>query len=329
MRDFSQHPPSSICLLRLSAIGDVTHVAPIIHTLRHAWPDVSLTWIIGKVEATLMGDFPGVRFVVYDKSAGLGGWFRLRRALRGERFDILLNMQVAARASLASLAVRAKVRLGFDRARARDYQWLFTNAKITAKPRQHVLDGFFGFLAAMGITTRQMRWDIPIPEHSRIFAANQLETGKRLLVINPCTSNRARNWRNWQAARYAAIATHAIEKHGMTVALTGGPDPMEQAYGKEIAALCPHPIIGLIGKTRLKDLLAVLDAADVVISPDTGPAHMAAATGTPVIGLYASSNPYRTGPYSYINYVVNRYPDALRRYLDKDETEVSLCAIPM
>jgi len=308
-----QHPPSSLCILRLSAIGDITHAVPVVRTLQHFWPQTRITWIIGKLEATLVGDLPGVDFVVFDKSLGWRAFTRLREDLRDKRFDILLNMQVAFRASIASLFVKAPIKLGFDKDRARDNQGLFTNASIAPNPRKHVLDGFFDFLEALGLKERVMEWNIPIPEASHQFVAEHIPPEDPVLVINPCTSNRSRNWRNWSVDNYAALASYAHEQHGMTVVLTGGPNEMEQQYAASIASACKHPLINLVGKTRLKDLLAVLQRARVVLSPDTGPAHMGTAAGTRVIGLYASSNPYRTGPYQSLDIVVNQYPEALER----------------
>jgi heptosyltransferase I len=138
-----------------------------------------------------------------------------------------------------------------------------------------------------------------------------------LLVINPCTSQRARNWRNWPAERYATVADYAFERHGLRTVLTGGPNSRERQMAADIGTYVRHPLIDLVGRTSLKEMLAVLQRADIVIAPDTGPAHMATAVGTPVVGLYASSNPLRTGPYLSQHYVVNKYPEALRMHSGK------------
>src|SRR5687768_83191 len=106
--------PASICLLRLSALGDVTHVLPLVNTLREAWPGVAITWVIGKGEHRLLQGLPGVRFLEYDKKTGLQGMRALRRELRGQRFDVLLQMQVAARANLLSAFIPAHRRIGYD-----------------------------------------------------------------------------------------------------------------------------------------------------------------------------------------------------------------------
>ena len=126
--------PHSICLLRLSALGDVTHVLPLVRTLRRAWPDVALTWVIGKGEQKLLDGLPGVEFLVYDKKTGLAGMRALKRELKGRRFDALLQMQVAARANLLSAFLPAQRRIGYDRSRSKDLHGLFINERIPDRP---------------------------------------------------------------------------------------------------------------------------------------------------------------------------------------------------
>lgn len=298
-------------MLRLSAIGDTCHTLPVVRSLQAAWPQTRITWIIGKTEAALLGDIPGIEFIIFDKRQGWRAYRDLRAALRGRQFDVLLHMQAALRASIASLCIKARLRLGFDRARARDFQWLFSNARIAPQPRQHVMDGLFGFAEALGVTKRILRWDIPVPDTAARFAATHLPDNKPALLISPCSSQRARNYRNWSAENYAAIADYARECYGLQVILTGGPTTLEKHYGEQISALAKYPPVNLIGATSLKQLYALIESACCVLCPDSGPAHMATAAGTPVLGLYASSNPQRTGPYQSQEWTVNRYPDAL------------------
>jgi heptosyltransferase I len=149
--------------VRLSAIGDTCHVVPIVRTLQRG-PRTRITWVIGRVEARLLGLLPGVEFITVDKRAGARALAGLRAALRGREFDVLLHMQLALRASLLSLAIRARRRIGFDRARARELQWLFTNERIAARRDEHVQDSFFGFSDALGLTRRELDWQLPLPE---------------------------------------------------------------------------------------------------------------------------------------------------------------------
>lgn len=313
--------PGSLCVLRLSALGDVCHTVPVVRALQRRWPECRITWIIGRIEHGLLGDLPGVEFITWDKRGGLGEWRRLRAALRGRRFDHLLMMQTALRASLISLAIPARQRIGFDRARARDMQWLFTDRRIAARRLEHSMEALFGFADLLGAPREPLVWDIPIPEEARAFARQHIPPGTPTLVLSPCSSQRARNFRNWSAARYAAVIDHAAAR-GVRTILTGGTTHLERVYAESISAQSRHPPLDLVGRTSLKQLLALIARARAVICPDSGPAHMGTAVGTPVIGLYASSNPARTGPYLSRRWTVDRYPDAVHRFLGRDPTRV-------
>ena len=295
---------------------------PVVRTLQQGLPDCQLTWIIGKGEYPLVEGLDGVEFIIFDKRAGWRAYRDLYRQLRGRRFDALLHMQAALRASLISLLIRAPLRIGFDRERADDAQWLFSNRKITTPPRQHVLDVFIGFAKALGVTEPVMRWDPPIPSSTLEDMRARLPSQRPLLSINPCTSVRARNYRNWHATHYAAVADYVSMELGYQVVLTGGPADNEKQMAQAILSHCQCSPVNLVGQTSIKELLAVLSLSELIIAPDTGPAHMGTAVSTPVIGLYVTSNPLRTGPYNDLDKVVNRYPDALQQAFGKTVDEV-------
>ena len=305
--------PESICIIRLSAIGDCCHTLPVVRTLQAAFPDTPVTWIIGKTEYSLLEGADGIEFITFDKSRGLKGVLDVRRQLRGREFPVLLHMHASMRANLISMGINARRRIGFDRARARDYQWLFSTEQIPATPSQHVMDGLFEFAEYLGVTERELRWDIPVADNDRAFAASLREPGKPLVVISPCTSQRFRNFRNWSITNYVQLITHLQTEHSATVVLTGANTDVEQEYAAGILAGTNKSVINLVGGTSLKRLLAVLAAADLTICPDSGPAHMSAAVGTAVVGLYATSNRWRTGPYFSQELVADRYPDAVEQ----------------
>jgi heptosyltransferase I len=304
-------PPRSVCILRLSALGDTCHVVPIVRTLQHAWPGTELTWIIGKAEARLMSLVDGVEFITVDKRAGFGARHALREQLRDRQFDVLLHMQLALRASLVARNVAATVKLGFDRARARDLQWMFTNARVAPRTREHVLDSFFGFLAALGIKDRLVEWNIPLPEDARAYAERLIPDSQPTLIISPCSSHILRNWR---PERYAAVADYAARRHHMRVILCGGPSTLEVETGAAIEKAATAKITNQIGRDTLPQLLALLGRATALVTPDSGPAHMATMVGTPVVGLYAATNPARSGPYLSRLWCVDAYAQAARKF---------------
>ena len=309
-------PPRSVCILRLSAIGDTCHVVPIIRTLQHVWPTTQLTWIIGKTEARLMKLLDGVELIIVDKRAALSGLRNLRKQLRGRQFDVLLHMQLALRASVMASTITAPIKVGFDRARAREMQWLFTNEQIAPRSREHVLDSFFGFLATLGIRERLLRWDVPLPADAVSYAETLIPDSQPTLVISPCSSHALRNW---PADRYAAVADYASREHGMRIILAGGSTRLEIETGSAIEGLLDKGtrVINQIGKDTLPQLLALLGRARVLLAPDSGPVHMATMAGTPVIGLYAATNPARSGPYLSRQWCVDAYPEAAVRFCGK------------
>lgn len=160
----------SICILRLSAIGDVTHVIPVVLSLQEQVPGIRITWVIGKIEAKLIGDLPGVEFILFDKKAGRKGYAQLRQQMKGRRFDALLHMQVAFRANLAAACIPAKIRVGYDKARSKDLHSLFINRRIAAAPQQHVRDCLASFLVPLGLEAAPPRWQIPLGEDDHAFA---------------------------------------------------------------------------------------------------------------------------------------------------------------
>ena len=306
--------PQSICLLRLSALGDVTHVLPLIRTLRMAWPHVALTWVIGKGEQKLLEGLPGVEFLVYDKKAGLAGMRALRRELQGRRFDALLQMQVAARANLLSAFLPATRRIGYDRSRSKDLHGLFVNERIPDRPGIHVLDAIGSFCEPLGLKQTEVIWDLPVPDAAREWARAQWpDDGVPTLAISPCSSHALRNWR---PERYAAVADHAARR-GWRIALLGGRSTLERETSDAILAAMQAPALDLVGKDTLKQLPALLERTDLLMTPDSGPMHIANAMGTKVLGLHAASNPRRSGPYSDIRFCADRYDDAARKYLGK------------
>ena len=316
---FAANPPRSICILRLSAIGDTCHVVPLIRTLQHAWPECRISWIIGRVEAKLMSLLPEIELITVDKRRFGSEFFRLRRELAPRRFDLMLQIHVSFRSSLIGALVHAPVKLGFDRARARDFQWLFTNYQIEARQREHVLDSFWGFTDALGLKERRLQWNVPLSADAKAYAGRVIPDQQPTLLISPCSSHTLRNWR---PENFAQVADHAFRRWGMRVILCGGPTPIERDMGDRVLAAVTTPIVDQIGKDTLPQMLALLARATLLLTPDSGPAHMATMVNTPVIGLYAPTNPARSGPYKSLRWCVSRFDEAAREFKGRDPADL-------
>ena len=311
----------NVCLFRLSALGDATHVLALIDAIQR--DPVSqhwrLIWVLGPGEAKLVAGLPGVELVVYDKRSGLKGAWQLRKKLlqllNGAAFDVILQLQLALRANLISRLIPAKRRIGFDAARSKELHGLVINERIANNAGPHVLDAMLGFLAPLGIVRPPvLHWPLVIPPDAQAFAETHLPAGQRYLVLSPCSSH---SLRNWLPERYAAVANFASEKLGLTPVLVGGKSALELAMAAAIRADLRVNFIDLVGKDTLKQLLALLARADVVLSPDSGPAHMAQALGTPVVGLYAATDAARSGPYRAKHLCTQHYATAAQRLLGK------------
>ena len=302
--------PRSLCLLRLSALGDATHALALVRALQRAFPDLTITWIIGKAEARLLAGLDGVELIVFDKQAGLAGFRALRMQLAGRRFDVLLNLQLALRASLVCILVRVDSRIGYDRARSKEGHSLFINARIPAGGH-HVLDAFLQFLRPLGLEPGPVQWRMPVPAEAHDWAAAQLPGKQPTLLVSPCSSHALRNWR---PERYAAVADHAAAR-GWRIVICGGRSPLERRTADAILAAIKAPALDLVGKDTFKQLLALLARASLVLTPDAGPMHMANAMGTAVLGLHACTDAERSGPYSDRRWCVNHYREAAERFL--------------
>jgi len=313
------HQPETICIFRLSALGDATHTLPVVRAIQDHWPGTQISWIIGKLERRLLEGVEGVEFIVFDKRGGWAEVGSLRAKLRGRRFDVLLHMQVAARANLLSRLVHAPIRLGWDRGRSRDFHHWFSNCQVAAVPFQHQVQGFLEFPRALGIPVEAPRWDLPVAPAADAWAAQHLSGEQPTLLISPCSSHALRNWR---AEYYAEVADHAEKRLGMRVVLSGGPSQLERETALAIETAMNSPCLNLVGKDTLEQSKALLRRADLVLTPDAGPTHIASALGTPVLGLYAATWSRRSGPYNSLDLCVDRYEEAARTFRGKEASQL-------
>lgn len=302
-------PPREICVIMLSAIGDAVHVLPVANALKRAWPDARITWVIQPVPHVLVRDHPAVDdFVIFRRRRGLGAWLGFAdfaRDVRERRFDLLLGLQVYFKAGALTALVPADVKLGFDRARARDGQWLFTNRRIPPHPPQHVQDQYFEFLRYLGVDPEPVVWDIRLDDAERDAQSaffSGLDAPACAVVVG--TSKPAKNW---SAEGFARVLDEVERTHGLRPILVGGPSAIERRIADEIQALTSATVVDALGND-LRRLVWILEGSALVISPDTGPLHIARALETPVVGLFGYTNPKRSGPYGlYQDLVVDGY----------------------
>ena len=318
-----KQPLNQICLIRLSALGDCCHALAVVENIQRSSPKTKITWVIGKTEHQLFKDIKGVEFIVADKKKLFESFFKIKKELRGRYFDVLLNMHASMSANLISLAIKAKKKVGFDKDRARDLQNLFCNEYIQPIKNQHVVDGMLEFTKYLNLDSTA-KWTPLILEPEEGFARGYIHSNKVTCLISPCSSQRYGDQynRSWSINNFAKLIKYLISLENLQVIMTGGNSPPEQLYSKELDDLFGNSILNLIGKTSIREMAALIKHSDFIISPDSGPAHIATIMGKPVIGLYAMSNPKRSGPYNSDEWLINKYDQALKVFMDKSPTEV-------
>lgn len=306
--------PIKLCILRLSAIGDVCHAVAMVHAIQKHKPNVEITWVVGKVEYQLLKGLPDVEFIVYNKSEGNKARQALKKTLSGRVFDVLFVMQVALRAGWLSRVIKAKKRVGFDYKRSKEGHSLFINERIAPRSNAHVLEGFMGFAEVLGVPPLDKpQWHIPISNDDKEWANNKIASTARYAVISPAASKAERNW---LPERYAQIADY-LKAQNLEVVLCGGPGDLDKQISQDILKHTSSISCNLVGQTSLKQMLAVIKNAQLVIAPDTGPAHMATSQNIPVLGLYAHSNPRRTGPYMSQDTIASAYEASVVQHYGK------------
>ncbi|ASK78056.1 ADP-heptose--LPS heptosyltransferase I [Paraphotobacterium marinum] len=304
-------PPKNICILRLSAIGDVSNTVPLISAIQTQWPSTKITWVVGQIEYNLIKNIPKVKFITFNKKNGIKEYLKLRKELKNEKFDALLNLQSSMRANLISLFIKSKYKLGYSKNRSRELQHFFTNVKVQPAQSVHVLDNFMSFGKCLGVSEEKISWNIPINQVSLENLKKKIPN-QPICILIPSASNPQRNW---TIDGYLKLIEY-LNKLGFHIILAGSPASREVVFANKIAENCSCEVLNFVGKTSLEDLYALISIANLVVAPDTGPAHLAASLNIPTVGLYAYQNPQRTGPYNFIQYTVNAYDEALKKERD-------------
>ena len=292
----------------MSAVGDAVHVLPLLTALKRHSPTSHVTWVLQPGAASLVrGHWAVDEIIPFDRAKGWRAYPEVRRALRSRPLDVVIALQVYFKAGIVTSFTRAAVKLGFDRARARDANWLFTTDRIPPHEGQHVQDQYFEFLDALGVPHGEPVWDLgPWPEE-RAWQRELLAKYDR--PIAPIVVATSKPEKDWLPARWAEVADALWSDFGLQPLLVGGRSPRELAAEAEIARLARTPVASELG-SGLRKLVGILDGSALVLSPDTGPLHMTVALNKPVVSLMGYTNPKRVGPYRrFHDLLIDAYGD--------------------
>ncbi|WP_419171933.1 glycosyltransferase family 9 protein [Halobacteriovorax sp.] len=307
----NQSEIKSIAIMRTSALGDIIWTLPMLNRIRKAMPNTKIYYITSNTFAPLLEGIENVELIKIDKPKKLKDYFKLQRVFEPYHFDVLLCAQANFRINFIYPFIKAKKKIGFDSKRGRDLQKFFIDESIPFK-KEHSVEAFLGFSDQLGIVSSEIEFNLPIQK----VTVGNLPLGD-YVVIHPKASSLQRTW---STKRYIEVTNLIKEKYDIPIVLTGIPSDKDICH--EIENESNAHIINLCGKTSLNELKNVFLSAKLVIAPDSGPAHMAAALNTPVVGLYTAVPPEYTGPYGQIHNCINAYPKALEHYFHKTIEDV-------
>jgi heptosyltransferase I len=288
-------PLRRVCIVMMSAVGDAVHVLPVINALKRHSPGVHITWLLQPGPATLVRGHRSVdEIILFDRSKGWQAFADVRRALSRRTFDLVINLQVYFKAGIVTAFTRAPVKLGFDRARARDFNWLFTTDKIPRHAVQHVQDQYFEFLTALNVPHEPVVWDLGPWDHERAAQRAMLREFDRPMASIVVATSKPQ--KDWLPERWAEVVDALSHDFGLQPLLVGGKSERELHAERVIMERASHKPRSMLG-SGLRNLVSILDGSSLVLAPDTGPLHMSVALDRPTISLMGYTNPKRTGPY--------------------------------
>jgi heptosyltransferase I len=306
-------PLRRVCIVMMSAVGDAVHVLPVINALKRHSLGTHVTWVLQPGPATLVRGHRSVdEIILFDRAKGWSAFGDIRRELATRTFDLVINLQVYFKAGIVTRFTQAPVKLGFDRARARDFNWLFTTDRIPPHAMQHVQDQYFEFLTALTIPHEPVTWDLgPWPNEREWQQAFAARFDRPIASIVVATS---KDQKDWLPERWAEVVDALWFDFGLQPVLVGGRSPRELHAEQVIQARARQKPESALG-SGLRNLVSILDASSLVLAPDTGPLHMAVALDRPVVSLMGYTNPRRTGPYrKFHDLIVDAYGEPGERY---------------
>ncbi len=307
-----QPAPENILIVKLSAIGDVIHTLPALNAIRRYYPQARITWLVEEAAASLLKGHPSLDRVLVSRRKqwlkGLAGPGRVRHArqviaffreLRDTRYDMILDFQAALKGSLLIALSRGRRKIGFGKGlEHQEHSYLFLNEKVPAVDMEiHALTRGLMLLEKIGIPASRITYNLPVSDRDRdeinqILDAAGIGRQAKLVVINPVAQWKTKLWDN---AKFAALADLLMKRYDVPIIFSGGPG--DRPVIAAITAKMRHKALNFAGQTSLMGLAAIYERAALLVSTDTGPMHLGAAVGIPVVALFGPTAPWRTGPF--------------------------------
>ena len=304
-----------ILFIKLSAIGDVVQTLPALEAIKKLYPDSEITWIVEEAAADILDGHPLIDRVLVSRRKpwtamlknprtfmrGLQGIIGFFRELRGKRYDIVVDFQGLFKSGILVGLSRARRKIGFDR--TRELSYLFLNERLPAYDiEKHALERYLDVARYLGARSPSPACSLPIESelsNMRNKLAGIKKAKGRLIVINPVARWKTKLWRE---SNFADLADRLVLEKKASVIFTGS--SVDRDVNQRIISRMKQPALNWAGETSLKELAALAALADLFITTDTGPMHLAAAAGAKVLALFGPTAPWRTGPYGKSQLVV-------------------------
>ena len=307
----------NILIVKLSAIGDVIHTLPSLAALRRCYPQAHISWAVEEAAADLLADHPMLDRVlvsrrkrwIRDLRRGAGRTAVLReirefyRMLRDRPYDLVIDFHGLFKSAVLVFLSGGKRRLGYDS--LQEGSGLVLNERIPEDMGKHAVDRYLDLPRHLGCATPKPEFPIALQEAhfervAELLSAFAVDTSRGFVAVSPVAY-----WETklWDEEKFAAVCDRIVRELGLPVVFTG-----ESPEGPiaRIRALMQTPSASVAGQTSLRELAALYRKASVLLTTDSGPMHLAAAVGTPVVALFGPTSPDRTGPYGEGHVVIRR-----------------------
>ncbi len=297
-----------ILIIKLSSIGDVVHTLPALYALRNAYPSAKIDWLVEEAASNILIGHPLLNDVFTIRKRG---WFRdfkgtynVAKNIRALDYDIVLDFQGLFKSGIWVFLSGGKRRIGFDKSREMSY--LFLNERLPAyDPDKHAVDRYLDIIKYLKVNCSEVKFPIPISETEKkkvsdLLRANGIRNDEPFVIINHMA-----RWKTklWDTEKFAGLCNEIMDRLACSVVIVGA---SYSEKNKEIASLTNNRVADLTGKTTLKELAHLMSLSSAVITVDSGPMHIAAAMGVPVVAIFGPTAPWRTGPYGKIHSIIRK-----------------------
>lgn len=293
-------PYERILIVLFGAIGDVVRALPLAMRLRAGWPSAKLLWAVEPAAAPIVERHPALdRIIPFHRPDGARGFARFLRAVRTHRPELALDLQRHLKSGLTSWSSGATTRLGFATTNSREGNFLFNNRHIPPVERfSPKVAQYLAFADHLGIPPAPISFGLHVqPDEEARIAALLSTVQDPFAVLFTGSTWPSRSW----FPRPTAILCRELRERGLSAVLVGAAS--DQPFA-DVVAEAAGDVVNLVGRTSLRDVIGILARAEIAIGPDSGPMHIAAAVGTPVVSLWGATSPARSAPHGSENLVV-------------------------